>query len=284
MGVIQREIERAGVSTVSISLVREFTEQVLPPRALWVPFPFGRPLGAPGEPEVQRRVLDAALSLLDRAEGPVLEAHELTEDEEHHDARWQTIGRSCGPRGCNLAPEPDAESADSEVRTVGPPDGDVAIADVRAELAELAPAHLEYRRTHDGRTQVGESGFEPDEIVGALEILHRYADGTEVRPPDGVEPVELYVRRCIDDLKAYYTEARLGGGEAQQAAHEVNDWLWTETEMSRLMVAVRDRILATMDTDRDPNSVLARGIVPRGYGESGYSLAHTSRLQAGDGG
>lgn len=270
MGVIQREIERAGVSTVSISLVREFTAQVRPPRALWVPFPFGRPLGAPGEPEVQRRVLDAALALLERTEGPVLEEHVLTEDEEHHDARWQTIGRSCGPRGCNLAPEAEAEAG------AAGGDGELVFDDVRAELAELAPAYAAYRRSHGNRTQVGASGFEPQAIEAALDVAYRYVDGADLMPPDGVAPLELFVRRCVDDLKAYYTEARIGAVGVNQAAHEVNDWLWTETEVSRLLIAVRDRILDTMDAKQDPNYVMGRGIVPRGYGDSGYSLTHTA--------
>ena len=58
-------LENAGLSTVSISLVREHTERIVPPRALWVPFEFGRPLGVPGDADFQRRVLVAALKLLE---------------------------------------------------------------------------------------------------------------------------------------------------------------------------------------------------------------------------
>jgi hypothetical protein len=41
---------------VQISLVREHTEKINPPRALWVPFELGRPVGPPDEPAFQRRV------------------------------------------------------------------------------------------------------------------------------------------------------------------------------------------------------------------------------------
>ncbi|MEX1300510.1 MAG: hypothetical protein AB1Z81_16035 [Desulfotignum sp.] len=43
-----------------------------PPRALWVPFVLGRPLGRPGDPAFQMRVTLAALALLESETGPVL--------------------------------------------------------------------------------------------------------------------------------------------------------------------------------------------------------------------
>jgi hypothetical protein len=57
-------IERLGIATVSISLLPEVTERVTPPRALVVDRPFGYPLGAPGDPELQRRIIREALSML----------------------------------------------------------------------------------------------------------------------------------------------------------------------------------------------------------------------------
>lgn len=57
-----------------IQLLRYVTERVRPPRALCVPFPHGYPLDAPNEPERQRRVVEAALRLLenDEGEGPLI--------------------------------------------------------------------------------------------------------------------------------------------------------------------------------------------------------------------
>jgi hypothetical protein len=51
--------------------VREHTAAIQPPRALWVPFILGRPFGVPGDPAFQRRVLMAALRLLESPQ-PVL--------------------------------------------------------------------------------------------------------------------------------------------------------------------------------------------------------------------
>ena len=76
VGLIQRAIEYAGMTTVSISMLREITEKIEPPRALFVPFPLGYPLGEPHNPELQKRVMRAAFALLSRTDVPVLEVFE----------------------------------------------------------------------------------------------------------------------------------------------------------------------------------------------------------------
>lgn len=78
MGVLSQYIERAekdggaGIATVQVSLIRPVTEAVRPPRALWVPFPFGRPLGPPNRPDVQLDVLRQTLGLVDQPTAPAL--------------------------------------------------------------------------------------------------------------------------------------------------------------------------------------------------------------------
>jgi len=73
VGLIQRAIEYAGITTVSISLLREITEKIRPPRALFVPCPLGYPLGEPDNPNLQTRIMRAAFVLLPRTDVPVLE-------------------------------------------------------------------------------------------------------------------------------------------------------------------------------------------------------------------
>ncbi len=63
--LIAAEIERQGISTVTIQLLREVAEKVRPPRALWVPFKHGYPLEAPNDPAKQHAVIEAALRLLE---------------------------------------------------------------------------------------------------------------------------------------------------------------------------------------------------------------------------
>ena len=70
--MLARAFEAEGIATTSISMVREHTEKVKPPRALFVPFPFGFALGRPDDPALQHRVLGAALALLTEPVGPVL--------------------------------------------------------------------------------------------------------------------------------------------------------------------------------------------------------------------
>ncbi len=65
MCLVAAELERHGVATVAIQLLREVAERVRPPRALVVPFRHGYPLGAPNDPVQQHAVLDAALRMLE---------------------------------------------------------------------------------------------------------------------------------------------------------------------------------------------------------------------------
>ena len=67
--LVAAELERHGISTVVIQLLREVAERMHPPRALFVPFKHGYPLAAPNDPQRQHAVIDAALNLF---EGPAL--------------------------------------------------------------------------------------------------------------------------------------------------------------------------------------------------------------------
>lgn len=63
--LVAAELERQGIATVAIQLLRMVAERVRPPRALFVPFRHGYPLGTPGDPARQHAVLEAALRLLE---------------------------------------------------------------------------------------------------------------------------------------------------------------------------------------------------------------------------
>ena len=73
VGLIQRAVEAAGISTVSITLIEDITRKVRPPRALAVPYGFGHPLGEPNNPELQHAIITEALALLaDETPPPIL--------------------------------------------------------------------------------------------------------------------------------------------------------------------------------------------------------------------
>ena len=68
VGLVAAELERMGISTVVVNLLRVVTEKVRPPRALYVPFRHGYPLDSPNAPQKQLAVLAAALSLFENRE------------------------------------------------------------------------------------------------------------------------------------------------------------------------------------------------------------------------
>ena len=65
VGLIAAELERRGISTVTLQLLRLVAEKVRPPRALFVPFKHGYPLDSPGDSRRQHAVIEAALKLLE---------------------------------------------------------------------------------------------------------------------------------------------------------------------------------------------------------------------------
>jgi hypothetical protein len=73
VGLIGSVIEKTGIPTVGLSLLREVTERVKPPRTLVVPFDFGYSLGEPDRPEIQHKIIAGALAMLQQIpEGPLI--------------------------------------------------------------------------------------------------------------------------------------------------------------------------------------------------------------------
>jgi hypothetical protein len=72
VGHVARLLETAGISTVIIAAqaFRKRMEMMTLPRVLLTPHLMGRPLGPPCRRDVQRKVLLAALRLLEQAQGP----------------------------------------------------------------------------------------------------------------------------------------------------------------------------------------------------------------------
>jgi hypothetical protein len=70
VGLIARVIEGYELPTVCVVMNRDITENVKPPRALCVHFPYGAPLGPAGQSETQMAVVREALDVLAGATGP----------------------------------------------------------------------------------------------------------------------------------------------------------------------------------------------------------------------
>ncbi|MFI5001868.1 MAG: hypothetical protein ACHQK9_18460 [Reyranellales bacterium] len=147
--------------------MREHTETIRPPRALWVTFELGRPLGIPDDPGFQRRVVHTALDLLARTDGPL-----IADYPEHVIEEADFTGWACP---ISLAP--------AQTNTLA------------AEIDRLAVWYDRAVAAH-GRTTVGVSGLD---MPAAGTLLADALAG----PLPAAQPLKL----AIDDLKAYYLEA-----------------------------------------------------------------------------
>lgn len=70
MPVLAQKFEEAGLSTVLVTMMPYWAEKLGTPRTLGVEFPYGHPLGVPGDREMQMTVIQAALALLEEAREP----------------------------------------------------------------------------------------------------------------------------------------------------------------------------------------------------------------------
>jgi len=75
VGLIQRVIEAQGIATMSISLSKEITQKVRPPRALFAGFPLGHPFGFPRQSSRQLQIIRLLLKYLKeiRVPGTIVE-------------------------------------------------------------------------------------------------------------------------------------------------------------------------------------------------------------------
>jgi len=217
--VLARTFEAAGLATVSISLVLEHSALLKPPRALYVPFPFGLPLGNPGDAAQQRRVLDAAFRLFD-GQPPVL--RELTGEVD------------------------EAPAAPVQASALGArPGQDASVAD---EVTQMR--HYQERWVaRTGRSSVGLTGVPPTRFRGLVRFLEAVAGGDLTSRPRECPPdaeLAYFIRWCCDDLKAFYAEARFVM-RPEDSGDAVQRWLWGETAVGELIRRVGERMTASDD-------------------------------------
>ena len=70
MGLIARQIEAAGIPTVSMSSAFSITRAVNPPRALYLDFPLGHTAGKALDRELQLEIVGAALDAFEKHREP----------------------------------------------------------------------------------------------------------------------------------------------------------------------------------------------------------------------
>jgi len=168
-------------------------------------FPLGRPLGVPGDPAFQHRVLDAALGLLAEPSGPVFREF----GEEISDEADQAVS-------CPLPPFHDPEA--------------------HAVVNEARGLRAAYNRTlaATGRSSVHRV-IGPDDVPRVLAELARVLDTGQVddaRLPGSLADVML-------DIRAYYEEAGLALVDHVPAARQLESWLYQSTKTGKLMLDIR---------------------------------------------
>ena len=224
MGALGHYLEEEGIATVGISLIRPQTENTKPPRALWVPFELGRPFGPPSDAKFQRRVLLAALHLLEREQGPVI-LDDFADDDPRAqpDPAWRP---PVLPAGADNA----AKDAD-------------ALADrLEAEISQLQNAHRQWVE-YNGRTTVGLSGLG---ISGAGRYVAEWVRGKSPPSPREGYSAPLLMRFAVDDVKAFCLEAA-AAGTARPSSRQLSDWFWNESAAGAALYALRDTCLGSDD-------------------------------------
>ena len=220
--MLARVLEEQGVATTAISMVREHTQKLKPPRSLFVPFPFGHALGRPNDPALQHSVLRAALDLFNELSGPVL--HDFPDDAEPGDQPPAPIQAS--------AIEPAASVPD----------------DPGLEVAQMRGYHEQWLARNDGRTAFGLSGIPATRFRGVVRFLQTFAAGVDTdmdeRPPE--VPLPGFIRYCADDLKTLYFEGHLAM-KPSAGGDDIARWFWAETAAGQLLRRVRDKLDASDD-------------------------------------
>ena len=82
-------------------------------------------------------------------------------------------------------------------------------------------------------------------MIRFLESFSRGEEADLPERPAGV-PVPQFIRYCIDDLKAFYYEARMAQ-RPQMAEPDLHRWFWGETAMAQLIRAVAQHMGASDD-------------------------------------
>ena len=223
MSGLAHYLEDEGLSTVVVALVREHVVKMSPPRALWVPFEMGRPFATPNDTELQKRVLKAALSLLDEStSGPILEDYTEEASNLAGDLNWQFPG-------------------------------ELGVESVMAEAKSVLPIWHQ-AQAHSKKSIVGISGLSPD---AAVEYIDRYLSSDPMPNPKGMAPVSR-VRFAIDDIKLFYFEAALANGR-RPSSYQLNEWFWKQTLAGKMILDFQE----TARFSEDKNlRLIAYSLVP----------------------
>lgn len=220
---IAHYLEREGLPTTVVALLRQHAELLRPPRALAVPFELGRPFGAPNAADFQRRVLIEALSLLERTDGPVL------------------VDFPDGP------PEPDADRATwtapvEAAQNAGDfGDSQARMDAINSEAELLRPMRDQWVSEQGGRHFDRITPLKLDQIIAFIEgfILDR-----SMQNPLPAYPLKQAVKFSADDLKHFYYQAGLSRA-GRITDIELDNWFFGNTLAGDLLLRLKAGLLSS---------------------------------------
>ena len=221
MGGLSHYLEDEGIATTQISLIKEHTEKIKPPRALWVTFPLGRPLGIPNQPEFQRDVLTMALNMLKESVGPVLADYP-------HDADTG-----------DTEPTMPACPVDFSSRSEDLTSMELLLQQFESEFNSL---HTWYTiaREKKGRTTSGVSELRFDEMI---KLYSDFITGNQQGLERYEENLADILRLAAEDLKSCYFEALSSQPGQPTDATTLANWFWKDTVAAAGINEVRKKCL-----------------------------------------
>lgn len=165
VGLVQGAIEAAGISTVSISVRPEVTINMLVPRAVYIHFPTGNPMGEAGQPAQQRAILLGVLRALEAITQPgtVL-------DMPYRWKRMETFMGEISPASGRDAAQATADAIDQPELTSRSPDEDFygsardLVEAIEQEYVELMRSIDSYRQWLEDRISEERNKPEPDSV------------------------------------------------------------------------------------------------------------------------
>ncbi|MFC1822979.1 hypothetical protein ACFL9T_09755 [Thermodesulfobacteriota bacterium] len=239
MGALAHFLEDEGLPTTQISLIRLHTETIKPPRAMWVSFELGRPLGLPNDAVFQKRVLLAALKLFDAPSGPVLEDF----PEDAPPSKDEVSVLSCPV---------DFSSKKSNLTET-----EALCAALKSEVMSLRPWY-DMAVKKRGRTTVVVSGMDINTICN---FICDFLEGSAPPNPRQDIPLAYTLNFAIDDLKAYYYEAITAQpGQESPSGKVLSDWFWGETAAAKVLFRIKE--VYKKNEDRTMRIVAALGTIP----------------------
>ena len=226
MGALGHYIEDEGIATTGISLVREHTEGLRPPRFLWVPFELGRPLGTPNRPDFQIKVLRKCLKLLESNFGPV-----IIEDFDE-----------AAPIGGNGSNE-DAEGWACPINFPPPPSDRLERETAfLAEIDSLSPWY-NFSLQKRGGSSVGASQLSVEQIA---RFFVKFLNGEVENPLPKISLGDVF-KIASEDIKAWYMEAATAQ-PGQATSVEIQNWFWGETTAGAIFLDLN----SVFATSEDP--------------------------------